>query len=309
MRFDVRKVVFLAVLITVFAGGVYLLFSRDSAIRNKLPELILGNNTEAGLFAIQNNALVQKNSFGEHSALSRVRRADLLSAITVVKPNGQIGDKLLLETKQDNRLLDVPLSVKDTPALSFDGSLVAYAELALPIVEFLDSALVRDWRVRLVDLESGEVRDLGVGYRPFFISESPQVLAFSSPEGLTAVVLESEERIILPHLPVEDVSQSMHVSLTGSYLVAYNSATKHYGVYAITDPISFEIQALGEVPDTLEHIAISEGTIYGIRRDVTTGLLILVSYEIKDFVPPRYIGMPNIVFTFPETAVPRHIIP
>lgn len=271
------------------------------------PQIIVGSFVDAQLYELSGDMLRHVSVASEGSVTSRTRRADVGTASSVFLPVGTLGNEIILEKKEGSEVLDLPFSIKDTPTFSFDGTHLAYAELAPELVGMLYSEEVSDWRIQVVNLETQKITDLGAGFAPYFISDSPRVLLFSTPEGVTSVNLENGERVVHREFPVLFTPHAAHVSPNGEVLVVYNPTTRHYSIFSITDPSSFQVSALGEVPVLLSPVALTNATLYGVHRDETTNVFTLWKYPLKELQP--LVANGTLIYTFEANIIPYQLVP
>lgn len=303
-----RIFIFLFLVLVGAAGAAYLFLNGDRAVKETPLQIIVGNFFNATIFELSNNRLqdVSFTSTSGDNITSRFRRPNIGAAMTVFQESGALGNALILETAEGNQFLETPFGIKDVPALSFDGSLVAYSELALP-VGTLSSEEVADWRIRVLDAESGEITDLGIGYAPYFISQDPDIVLFSSPEGIVSINLETEERSVFADRTVSQIAHAAHVSPDGTHFAAYNDVTGYYSIFRIVDADSLEVSAVGEIFQNFELSALSDQYFYGAHRDQETDIFTIWQYALKDIAPLVTEGMR--IYTFEEGVVPYQLIP
>lgn len=271
-------------------------------------QVTLGSFIDARLTELKKGAL-ENVSFSEAgSIVARSRRHDIGSAITILLRPNELGGTLVLETPQGqgNQTLSAPFSVKDMPTLSFDGSMVAYAALAVPPNEALYSEKVSDWHVHTFDVASGEDKDLGVGFAPYFISQSPAILLFSSPDGLVTVNTETGERSVFADRKVTNTTHAARVSPDGSRLAAYSDLTRRYGIFDITSPQALQVSAVGSIGTALESLALSNRYVFGVNRDEASGTFTLLRYAFDSITAP---DVGEVIHTFSTDELPYQLVP
>jgi len=303
------RAVFLVVALVVLVGVGYIVLTQSkSGLREDPLQIIVGNFVDAKVYEISKNALQDVSFSSGNSVTSRSRRKDIGSTMTIFKQPDEVGNTLILETATENRFLDTPFGIKDRPALSFSGSLVAYAMLDLP-PGTLSSENVSDWRINVLNIETGEVEDLGVGYAPYFVSGNPDVVLFSSPEGIVSVNLQNKERRTFESRTVQYITHAAHASPDGAYLAIYNDLTTHYSIFEVQEISSLQLNPIGEIPEKFDTIALSNAMFYGVHRDEEDGSVTLWQYPLDTIIPPITSVTGDMLYTFDEGVVPYQIIP
>lgn len=306
-------IIFAAVAVIVLAAGALLWFvfqnGGQKAVEPAL-QISLGSFIDARLTELNRGKLADALSLGGASVVSRARRQDIGAAVTVIRQPNEIGGVLVLENQNGNEFLNVPFGIKDAPALSPDGSLVAYSMLALPLGEALYSENVSDWRVHLFNTETGEDTDIGEGYAPYFMSQDPIVLAYSAPEGIVSFEQENENisAFALPN-NIGGTARAARVSPDGAHLIAYNAVTRQWSIYAILESHPLEVSALGEVQSSFDHVALSDTYFFGIHRDEASGTMTLWRYPLNAIAPFMRLGDGELLYTFADGEHPYQIVP
>lgn len=273
-------------------------------------QIALGNRIDTVLYNFTPNGVLQSAPFaGEGTVVSRARRGDIGLALSAVTPDDGIGTMLVLETAEGSRVLADPDAIRDVPAISFDGLLVAYAELALPFGETFYSENISNWHVYVMDVASGETQDLGVGYAPYFISENPHVVIYSTPDGIASYVINgSESAWMSDGHPASVTTKAVQASLDGTQLGVFNNLTKGYSVYTITQAFPLELSALGEPPAAFEQAAFLSGYLYGTVYNRETGMYELWRYSHEEIEAPFSKGG-EVIYTFAADQIPYQLIP
>jgi len=306
-----------AVVVLVFGGYIVYqienirdIFSKKEQPAEPALQLTLGSTIDTRLYELAGGALSEISSGIEGSVVSRSRRFSPLNAtVSAIAPPNSLGAVLVLENQEGTRRLDDASSMKDTVALSKDNALVAYAELDVPSGSILYSENVVDWRVRVLNTVTGDIQDLGVGYAPHFILTEPAIIAFSSSEGIVAVTLESEERVVVPAFPALSTARSARFSPDGNYFAAYNTLTDYWSLFQVDEPLSLSMSAVGEVQSAFDLIALSDEHFYGIYRDETSGEMTLWRYALSGIAPFMRLEDGEHIYTFGEGELPYQIIP
>lgn len=306
-------IIFAAVTVVVFALGALLWFvfpNGGQKANEPALQISLGSFIDARLTELNRGKLADALSLGGASIVSRTRRQDINATVTVIRQPNEIGGVLVLENQNGNEFLSAPFGIKDAPALSPDGSLVAYAMLALPLGDALYSENVSDWHIHLFDVGTGEDTDIGEGYAPYFMSQDPTVLAYSTPEGIVSFEQENENTAAFA-LPsgIGGTARASRVSPDGAHLIAYNAVTRQWSIYAILEPHPLAISALGEVQSAFDHVALSDTYFFGIYRDETNGMMTLWRYPLDAIAPFMRLQDGELLYTFADGEQPYQIIP
>lgn len=304
-------IIFAAIAALVAAGLLWFVFSSGrGAAQGPAVQIALGSFIDARLTELRGGKLADALSLSDASVVARARRQDINTAVTVIRQSDKIGGTLVFEDQNGNEFLDAPFGVKDAPAVSFDGSLIAYAALALPVNEAMYSENVSDWRVHLFNTKTGEDTDLGVGYAPYFLSQNPTVLAYSSPEGIVSRAVESGETFAF-ETPrgIGGTARAPHISPDGGHLISYNAVTRQWSIYTILEPHPLAISALGEVQSAFDRVALSDTYFFGIHRDETSGAMTLWRYPLDAIAPFMRLEDGELLYTFADSENPYQIIP
>ena len=273
-------------------------------------QIALGSRTDGALYDVLPDGTLQSAPFGgEGTVVARTRRSDIGFVLSAVTPVDGIGTMLVLETATGNQVLVDPDAVRDTPAISFDGSLVAYAQLALPFGETLYSDSVADWHIYVMDVLSGETQDLGVGYAPYFISENPHVLIYSTPGGIASYVINGSETAWMSDgHPATLTARAVVASSDGTHLAAYNELTGRWSVFSITQSFPLELSAVGEPSRAFEEVDFRGRYLYGTAYNQEAGAYELWRYSKEEIEAPFSQGGAAIHSFAPE-ELPFQIIP
>lgn len=304
--------IFAGIAFLVLASGIlWFVFSsgRQTATGPAL-QITLGSFIDARLTELRTGKLADALSLGGASVVSRARRQDIGAAVTVIRQPNEIGGTLILENQNGNEFLDAPFGIKDAPALSFDGSLIAYSALALPVNEAMYSENVSDWRIHLFNVANGEDTDIGAGYAPYFVSQIPLVLAYSSPEGIVSFAVESGEMSAF-EIPrgIGGTARAARVSPDGKHLIAYNAITRQWSIYTVVEPHPLAVSSLGEVQSAFDRVALSDAYFFGIHRDEATGTMTLWRYPLDAIAPLMRLEDGELLYTFIDGEHPYQIVP
>jgi len=273
-------------------------------------EILTGTRTDTMLQHMSPLGSPSAISFGgEGEIVSRTRRMELGMTVSAVTPPDGFGTMLLLETSEGSRVLADPDQIRNAPSLSFDGTHVAYAELALPFGETLFSENVLDWHVYLMDVASGEREDLGVGYAPHFIAGAPNVLMYSTPDGIASRVVDgSEEMWLSEGHPVSLTDQAVVASPDGGHLAAYNPLTRQYTIYKVTQSYPLQLSAIGEPQFEFEQVALSNSHLFGTTYNSGDGTYTLWRIPNEKLDAPFSEGG-EALYIFADGQIPYQLIP
>lgn len=273
-------------------------------------QISLGSVIDARLTELVNGALANAAAPEEGSVVSRARRSDIGMSATALMPPNTLGAALILEARDSSRKFAGSATMKDAVALSFDGGLIAYAELNAPPGSLLYSENVSDWRVRVLNVATGEESDLGAGYAPYFISHNPDVLVFSSHDGIVSVELGSDEKpIIFSQNTTENIVYAAHASPDGRSLLAHNALTGQWDIYSITQAHPLALSASGAVQSPFDRVALSDTHLYGVYRDEATNTMTLWRYPLDAIAPLMRLEDGELLYTFAESENPYQIVP
>lgn len=198
---------------------------------------------------------------------------------------------------------DTPLTADGLPkaalAISHDGSKIAYSYLAVAadadtpkrsLIQHLPDPGV--WVSVLIDVATGEPRELGAGYGVQFPDpENANVVLFLSREGIEVFDLETGysgidvHQVIDPFVPLTGGINAPKVSPDGAYLAYFDTTASQYSVYAIDALFpSLTLTSVGNVPDTALDAAFSGNTLYALVR--AGEVLELRSYNLDAIEQP-----------------------
>lgn len=305
--------IFWVLVALVVAVGAYLLYNNgffdgDKKEATAPLQVSLGSLVDARLYELDGGILTDVSFIPDGSIVSRVRRHDIGATASIIMPENEIGNVLVLENSGQSQQLSDASSIKDAVAISPDGAYVAYAELNLQFGSTLYSENVSDWNIKLLHVATQEVISVGVGFAPYFIGENGTTLVYSAENGIAGYDIASKETfLVLPELAVEYTVYATHVSPDGSFLVPYNSVTRKYNVFAITEASPLEISAVGNVARSFEKIAVTNNAVYGIQRNQETNEHTLwrsaLSESFLSVVPEE------LLYTFTLDVIPYQIIP
>jgi len=273
-------------------------------------ELMTGTRVDTTLLSSSPSGTLSNVSFnGEGIVVSRTRRPEINMTVSAVTPFDGFGTALFLETSEESRVLAEPDQVRDTPSISFDGTLLAYAELAVPFGETTFSENVSNWHVYVMDIASGEREDIGVGYAPYFISNDPNVLVYSAPDGIASYVINGSERAWMSDgHPTSLTDRAVIASPGGERLAAYNPLTRHYTVYEITQSYPLQLSAIGEPQFGFEQVVLSDSHLFGITYNDGDGSYTLWRIANADLAAPFSEGGEPL-YNFTDGEIPYQLIP
>lgn len=299
----------LVILIVVLAGFFAVRYFNLVPVGETPLQVSLGSVIDAQLFELTSGALAIVVA-PEGSVVSRARRSDIGTEATTLMPPNTLGAALILETPDGSRELAGPATMKDAVALSFDGGLLAYAELDAPPGSLLYSENIADWRVRVLNVATGDASDLGVGYAPYFISHNPDVLVFSSLDGIVSVELgRGEAPVLFSQSAIESVLHAAHASSDGRSLIAYNVLTEQWNIHSVTQTHPLKLSALGAVQSAFDRVALSDTHFFGVYRDEATNAMTLWRYPLDAIAPFMRLEDGELLYSFAEGEIPYQIIP
>lgn len=299
-------VVFLSLILLL--GGVFFLRSNRATDSTSTLQVLIGNYIDASAYRLEGTRLVPVPFAQEAAVLSRSRTLDEAVTVSIVRFPGQFGNVVFWESPGMNQIIDDASSIKDTVTVSSSGQYVAYSELNLPFGSTLYSENISEWNVVLRHTERGERRVLGVGYRPYILSENPLVVAYTSPQGVVVHDYTLDDQVVvLPDRVPLQTSHAAFVAPNGRHIAIFNPTTGRMSVYVLKGDFPFELSALGEVPMVVEVTALSDTALYGIVRNENTNEFTLWAYRFEDFIQPALVG--TSLHVFEEGQIPYSIIP
>lgn len=273
-------------------------------------QVILGSVVDAQAYTLSNGTLSDAPLAGEGSVVSRSWRESLASTISLIMPPNALGTVLVLETPEGFRQLGSPSSMKDSAVLSPDGMLIAYAELSLPFGEALYSENTDDWHVHVLNLKTDEDTDVGVGYAPYFLSQAPDTILFSTSEGVASVELGSdEEPKVLLQNGMGDIARAARVSPDGAHVIVYDALAGQWNIFSVVQTYPLKLSALGAVQSSFDHVALSDDYFFGGHRDEATGSTTLWRYPLDGISPFMRLEDGELLYTFAEGENPYQIVP
>ncbi len=173
-------------------------------------------------------------------------------------------------------------NLKSGLSISMDGKWALYAVLPNSLVDgdvayFSDPSM---WRVVLLDLTTGEERQIAMGASPAFLDpEDPTQVLYMSESGL--VVHDTATGASTPtNIPAGTENTPFILSDDGKYLALYSTLLNEYALFEVysTDP-TFAIRPLRDLGAAYRHIAFSGSTLYGLRQ-VAGGKMEVVSHDL-----------------------------
>ena len=309
---EIRKnVLTISTIITFLVVGSFLIyfFSFKGELDEKTSprlQISVGSLVDASLFEFTQDALNPINFVPEASVVSRTRQHNLESAVSVIMPPNEIGNLLLLENRNESRQLVDASSIKDAPALSFDGSKVAFAQLNLPFGTTLYSEEMSHWDIMVLDLTTGELHNLGVGFRPYFAQGSSDVLIYSTPDGVIQHSISSNVFATLIEVSIPYTTHAAYVSPDGRYLSLYNELTRRHSLFSVVGEFPYELSAVGESPITFELVALDNNFLYGVSRNEETNERTLWKMTFQEI---EFKYSTNPLYIFDKYQVPFQLIP
>lgn len=312
-----KRWLLIGIVVIVLAALGYAVYTLTPFIREKTGapreqalEVVLGSVINGTAYTLSKGALSEAPQISEGSLVSRFRRPQIGQTLSFIMPPNTLGAALILETSEGFRQLGGPSSMKDAGVLSFDGGLVAYAELNAPPGSILYSENISDWRVRVLNVATGEENDLGVGYAPHFVGENPDTLVFSSPEGIVSTDLEGVgASAVFAGSGVESVVHAARVSPDGAHMVTHNELTGQWNIYTVTQAHPLALSALGAVQSSFDSVALSNTFFYGAHRDESTGATTLWRYPLDAIAPFMALEDGELIYSFANGEIPYQIVP
>lgn len=300
-------VVAVVILAAIFGAAVLFRSKFSTDARTSL-HVLIGNYVEASAYRFEGEQLVPVRFAQEASVLSRSRLLDSQASVSIVRFPDQFGNVVFWESPGKNGILHDASSIKDTVTVSSTGQYVAYAELNVPFGSTLYSENLSDWNVVVQHTETEERHVLGVGYRPYIISENPLVVMYTSPAGVIVHDYELDEKVVL--LPDRIPTQTNHaafVAPNGGHGAFFNPTTNRFSVYVLKGDFPFELSALGEVPAAVDIATLTDTAFYGIVRNQENNEFTLWEYRLEDFIQPALVG--KLLYIFESGHIPYSIIP
>ncbi|MEK7613966.1 MAG: hypothetical protein AAB439_03795 [Patescibacteria group bacterium] len=271
-------------------------------------QILIGNYIKADAYEVGDEKLTPLPFINDGSVLARARLPNTKTTVSIVRWPNQIGNVIFLESAEGNKVISDASSIKDAISFSPDGTYVAYAELNVPFGSTLYSENISDWNVVLQNIDTEEKEVIGVGFKPYLVSENPKILIYSSPDGVVAYdYLLKDKMVLLPDRPVGYIGQAALVAPRGGHIAFFNPVTKRFSLYSVKGEFPFELSALGEVPAAVDAAALDAASFYGITRNQENNEFILQRYQFADFIEP---AIPSeFLHTFEAGYVPYSIIP
>ena len=301
---------FVAVLVVLTGYAVYLQFLQTNDASPPF-EVVLGTRTDASVFELneEEGVLTEVELVPGASVVSRTRNHEANIAVSVITPEGQLGNFVLLETSDGPEQLTDSSSIKDWATVSSDGQYVAYAELNLVFGSTLFSNNVVDWNVRLLDRNTGSILDLGVGYGPTIVNSGDGIaVIYTSPNGINSYSPATGDVYeVLPEFAATDTTNSAHVSPDGSKLLIFNDVTSRYNLFELTGTLPVDVSGIGGIPVVFEQVALTNDRVYGIHRNQETNEYTLEYFLTDDLEIPGSVG--QLLYSFTNNQLPYQIIP
>ena len=178
-------------------------------------------------------------------------------------------------------------NLKSGLSVSMDGKWALYATLPNSVVDgdvmyFSNPSM---WRVMLLDLTTGDVRQIAEGASPAFLNpEDPTQVLYMSESGLVVHNTATGESAPT-NIPAGTENTPFILSDDGKYLALYSTLLNEYALFEVysTDPI-FAIRPLRDLGAAYRHIAFSGSTLYGLRQ-VAGGKMEVVSHDLASPAP------------------------
>ncbi|HYE23512.1 MAG TPA: hypothetical protein VEA92_03690 [Candidatus Paceibacterota bacterium] len=187
-----------------------------------------------------------------------VRKGSLVEVVTL----GESGSTHVSDT-----------DLKSGLSVSADGMHALYARLPNSYVDG-DVVYTPDlsmWKVMLLDLATGQERELATGAAPSFLSaENQSTVLFAGQSGL--ILLDLATGVQNPtNIPVGSEGTAYVLSDDGRYLALYSSLLETYGLYEIYSTDPFAIRPMRELGAGYAQIAFTGDTMYAIRMTKNGG--------------------------------------
>lgn len=196
--------------------------------------------------------------------------------------------------------------IKRDIALSNDGNLAAYTYINFaqnPAA--LVSPSLASWNVRIVDIETREVREVGTGTAPQFVSSKEgEFLVFASDNGLTVYNLAENIPVANTAVLPVDVAARTRVSDDGSYLLYRDETNGRHSVFAIASlyPV-LTLEPVGQIGASLKDAVIVGDRIFGLT--ISSGGV----EEVRSFAVSSLGGDGAVIQRLPEGAIIDRITP
>ncbi|MES2014603.1 MAG: hypothetical protein V4437_02180 [Patescibacteria group bacterium] len=214
-------------------------------------------------------------------------------------------DFALLST---SRMITSDGGIKGAPAVSSDGSMLAYARFSKTLKPddnvgaALAASSVDDWIVETMDIAKGAVVTHGAGYAPqFFTIDGARYLFFTTSKGLTMLNLGNRALASVALGTTTPVRFPAKVSADGGYVALLDAATYRYSIFSLRQNGSiFSIQPKGELPLGTYLVAFKGSSVFGVAR-AGSGPVVLSVFDLKN------LQRPILTHQFSSTALYRFI--
>lgn len=171
---------------------------------------------------------------------------------------------------------------KGQVALSSDGTQAAYAyvESENPLAN--DNPRFADWKVAVLTIATGELREVGSGTAPAFIdSDAGRAVLYATEEGLAVFSLSSGSTASYIAPEFTEAYASLEVAPDGRHFLVRDSGTEQHAVYAIESALpSLEVALVGYVPSLIAPTLTHE-RVYGLSVS-GTGAAEVRSYPLEN---------------------------
>jgi len=156
---------------------------------------------------------------------------------------------------------------KASLALSADGTMLAYAALTDPREDGFILSTSR-WTVRVVDIASGQSRDLGTGFGPeFFVRDGISYLLYTTPTTLAVFNTQAMKGHQTFFFTPSAIDYTARVSADGSHFAIRAATTGQFVIYSID---SLEGTLASTPVQTIEPILTDaqwvDGALYGLTE-------------------------------------------
>lgn len=168
------------------------------------------------------------DSLGDVLAVQKGASVD----VAVVRSSEGTVDVALYPHEGTASLLTSNSEREDAPAISSDGSHVAYSVFRSTVKNVVSSSNITEWHVLVWSKETGDTVDLGVGYGPSFIDDDTVLM--TTLDGVVLYKISSKSFTIVPLTVDGMIGGTAKVSDDGRYVTVYDASTATYRVYTLT---------------------------------------------------------------------------
>lgn len=209
------------------------------------------------------------NSLGDVLAVQKDASVD----VAVVRSSEGIVDVALYPHEGSPSLLTSNAEREDAPAISSDGSHVAYSVFRSTVKNVVSSSNITEWHVLVWSKETGDTVDLGVGYGPAFVDDDTVLM--TTLDGVVLYKISSKSFTTVQLTVDGMIGGTAKVSDDGRYVTVYDASAAMYRVYTLTDgmltPVA-SVDATGIVSltsrDNVLYVLIKKGNRTYVRKGV-----------------------------------------